>query len=150
MKLNKEVSRSIDSCVLCWLATSSVDNIPNVSPKEVFFQYGEDKVVIANIASPQSVKNIEANSAVCLSLIDILIQRGFQLKGIAEIVSEGTSQFAFLGGQVDLITQGRFPYSSVTVISVKSVKPIIAPSYHFFPNITEEQHIKQARKSYGF
>lgn len=36
MKLTKEVKQAIEANILCWLASSSEENIPNVSPKEIF------------------------------------------------------------------------------------------------------------------
>jgi len=56
---------------LCWLATVSEEGVPNVSPKELFVFEGEKHLLIANIASPQSVKNIQANCQVCVSGINI-------------------------------------------------------------------------------
>ena len=50
-----------DQFVLCWLATVSEKGVPNVSPKELFIFEREKQLLIANIASPQSVKNIRAN-----------------------------------------------------------------------------------------
>lgn len=60
MKLEKEIIKYINQSVLCWLATSSSENIPNVSPKEIFTHY-ENDIIVANIASPQTVKNIKEN-----------------------------------------------------------------------------------------
>jgi len=45
--------------VLCWLATVDAHGQPNVSPKEVFAAFDEKHLVIAHIASPLSVKNIQ-------------------------------------------------------------------------------------------
>ena len=59
MELTTAIKESIDRSVLCWLATVSIDGMPNVSPKEIFNHYKEDKVIVANIASPQTVKNIK-------------------------------------------------------------------------------------------
>jgi len=62
--LTSEIKEYIDKSVLCWLATSSTDNVPNVSPKEIFNYFGENVIIIANIASPQSLKNIKQNKKV--------------------------------------------------------------------------------------
>jgi len=62
--LNREVKNYIEKSVLCWLATCSLDMVPNVSPKEIFTNVGYDRIIIANIASSQSVKNIIENSKV--------------------------------------------------------------------------------------
>jgi len=71
--MTKEIRDSIDKSVLCWLATVSAENIPNVSPKEIFTYYQTDKIVVANIASPQTAKNIGQNRNVCVIFIDILV-----------------------------------------------------------------------------
>ncbi len=93
--LTQEVKKYINSSVLCWLATSSKENISNVSPKEVFTYFGEEAIIIANIASPQTVKNIKENSNVCISFIDVLVQKGLQIKGSAEVVKKGNQIIAF-------------------------------------------------------
>jgi len=93
MKLTNEIKEYIKRSVLCWLATVSIKNVPNVSPKEIFIHYKSDKIIIANISSPQTVKNIKQNNNVCLSFIDILVQKGFQIKGKAEIIAKTDSDF---------------------------------------------------------
>ena len=49
-----------------------------------------------------------------------------------------------------MLTEGKFPFSSITKISVTSAKPIIAPKYVLFPETTEEEQIANAKKNYGF
>lgn len=68
--------------------------MPNVSPKEVFTYYETDTIIIANIASPQSVRNIHENENVCVSFIDILVQKGYQIKGKAEIITSSAVEFS--------------------------------------------------------
>ena len=149
MALTKEIKASLDKSILCWLATSSPDNMPNVSPKEVFCHYLSDKVIIANIASPGSVKNIRDNSQVCLSVVDVFVQKGYQLKGSARIVESDDQDFSALEEKLLVMTQGKYPFSSITEITIHSAKPIIAPSYLLYPEITEAQQIAAAKKAYG-
>ena len=150
MKLTKKIKDAIHSSVLCWLATSSSDHIPNVSPKEIFTYYKDDKIIIANIASPQSVKNIKRNEKVCVSFIDILVQKGFQLKGKARIVSKENAGFTDMEQILLQMTEGKFPFSSIIEISITSAKPIIAPRYILYPETTEKEQIESAKKTYGF
>ena len=91
--LNADIKKYIDSSVLCWLATTSPDHVPNVSPKETFTWYGDTHIIVANIASPQTVRNIKQNNKVCISFIDVFIQKGYQIKGSAEIVKRSDSGF---------------------------------------------------------
>ncbi len=139
----------IDRSVLCWLATSSSENIPNVSPKEVFAFYPENAIIIANIASPQSVKNIKENNKVCVSFIDVFVQKGFQIKGKAEIVSKKDVAYAPMEAIILKMTKGMFPFSNIIKISIDDVKKIIAPKYILYPETTEEDQIASAKKTYG-
>ncbi len=149
MTLTDNIKEYIDNTVLCWLATVSQDGQPNVSPKELFHRYGDDQLIIANIASPQSVNNIKQNPKVCVSILDILVQKGFQLKGTAQIIDEAHKDY---DGMYALLTQetgDKYPFHTITVITVQSTKPIIAPSYWLFPDITEEDQIASAKQVYG-
>ena len=148
--LTQEIKNYIDKSVLCWLASSSSENIPNVSPKEVFTYYGTSNIIIANIASPQTVRNIKANNKVCISFIDVFIQKGFQLKGVAEIITKANEEFKELENVLLEMTGGKFPFASITKITIQKTKAIIAPRYILFPETTEEEQIESAKKTYGF
>ncbi len=146
--LTDKIIEYLDRSVLCWLATSSIDNEPNVSPKEVFTYYDLSTILIANIASPQSVKNINQNENVCVSFIDVFVQKGFKLKGKAKIVKKTDTSFSTFAEPLMQITKGEFPFSTIMVINVTSVKPIIAPKYILYPETTEQQQIESAKHAY--
>ena len=129
MKLTKEIKETIDKSVLCWLATVSSENIPNVSPKEIFKYHGTYEIIIANIASPQTVRNIKQNANVCVSFIDIIVQKGYQIKGKAEIIAQSNSEFLSREKTLTEMTGGKFPFVTITKIIIERVKPIIAPKY---------------------
>ena len=139
----------MDSCVLCWLATSSTEQVPNVSPKEIFTHFGDDQIIIANIASPQTIKNIKQNSQVCISFIDILVQKGYQLKGTAEIKDQRHDGYQDMEAILLEMSGGQFPFSSIIVINVEHSKPIIAPRYLMFPDTKESDQIESAKRAYG-
>ena len=150
MVITEEIKSYIDKSILCWLATSSLDHMPNVSPKEIFNYYGENEIIIANIASPQTVKNIKQNANVCVSFIDVLVQKGFQLKGQAEIIEKNNPDFIEREQLLLKMTEGKFPFNSIIKITVSSAKPIIAPRYMIYPDTTEQEQIESAKKAYGF
>lgn len=149
MELTAKIKESINESVLCWLATVSTENEPNVSPKEIFNYYGTDTIIVANIASPQTVKNIKQNENVCISFIDILVQKGFQIKGKAEIIEKTDLEFAEMEKVLTKMTEGKFPFATITKITVGQVKPIIAPKYVLYPETTEKEQIESAKKTYG-
>jgi hypothetical protein len=147
--LSLEVKEYIDKSVLCWLATSNLDGQPNVSPKEVFTHFNDQNIIIANIASPNTVKNIKQNSKVCLSFIEVFIQKGFQLKGHANIITKKDEGFKPMELELLKITKGLYPFGSITKIQVESVNPIIAPSYILYPDKKVSERILDAKRSYG-
>ncbi|CAG2532990.1 hypothetical protein MAR621_03267 [Maribacter dokdonensis] len=149
MKITDHIKDSMNKSVLCWLATASSDLVPNVSPKEIFSFFKDDVIIVANIASPQTVNNIRQNKNVCISFIDILKQKGFQLKGTAEIMERDHPVFAKMEEVLLELTKGNFPFATITKINVHSVKPIIAPKYVLYPETTEQEQVESARKSYG-
>lgn len=150
MELNSIIRKCINQSVLCWLATASNENEPNVSPKEIFSFYKRNKIIIANIASPQSVRNIKQNANVCLSFIDILVQKGFQLKGKAKIIGKTDIEFLEMENILIKMTGGKFPFATITEITIEHIKPIIAPKYILYPDTTELEQIESAKKLYGF
>ena len=149
MELTEEIKKSIENSVLCWLATISIDNIPNVSPKEIFNYYGTKKIIIANIASPQTIRNIKMNENVCVSFIDILVQKGFQVKGKAKIIKKPDFEFSDKEKILTKMTGGNFPFNSITEITVEKFKEIIAPKYILYPETTELEQINSAKNTYG-
>ncbi|WP_020538750.1 pyridoxamine 5'-phosphate oxidase family protein [Lewinella cohaerens] len=149
MILTPEIKISITNSILCWLATTDRDGQPNVSPKEMFMAFGDDRIIIANIASPQTVKNIRQQPLVAVSFIDILVQKGYQLKGKAQVIGRKDAAFAELAALLEVMTGGKFPFATLTLIVIEQVKPIVAPRYLLYPETTEEAQIAAARKQYG-
>jgi predicted pyridoxine 5'-phosphate oxidase superfamily flavin-nucleotide-binding protein len=147
--INTEVLASINESVLCWLATVNEDGEPNVSPKEMFIAQDNEHILIANIASPNSVKNINANPAVCLSFINIFKQKGFKVKGSAKVIEPAQSSFQSKLLKLRTLGGEQFEIKSIIEIKVTSVVPIVAPSYGLIAGTTEEGQIKGAMDTYG-
>lgn len=149
MELTEKVKEYIDKSILCWLATSSSEGIPNVSPKEIFTYFGIESIIIANIASPQSIRNIKENEHVCVSFIEIFVQKGFQIKGKAKLIERADPQFKEMEQELTKMTLGKFPFETIIKINVTQIKQILAPSYIFYPETKEEDQVHNAKKAYG-
>lgn len=149
MIFTEEMKQFVDRCVLCWLATADADGRPNVSPKEIFTYWGSSQLIIANIASPQTTYNLRQNSQVCVAMIDILVQKGYQFKGKAQLIGSGDAAFSDMAIPLLKMTGGKFPFASIIQIEVDWAKPILAPSYLLFPETTEQQQIAGAMETYG-
>ena len=135
--------------VLCWLATVDSRIRPSVSPKEIYAEIGADHLVIADIASARSVRNIRANPAVCVSMIDIFLQRGRKLEGMAEIIAADHPDFAALAAPLLEKTGGAFPIRHVISVRVDRTSPILAPSYVLYPDRGEAEMRADAYRTYG-
>ena len=146
--LSKEVCQSIDDSVLCWLATSGRSNIPNVSPKEIF-TYFEEGVIIANIASPCSASNISKNPIACVSFIDIFTQKGYKVTGHASILPYTTSLLKTAVAKLKDMAGVNFTIHNFIVIKADRVDKILAPSYQFFSDTTEQSQREAAYKAYN-
>ena len=148
--LSPEVQHSATRSVLCWLATVGADGQPNVSPKEVFAVFDTNHLVIANIASPKSVRNIEVNPLVCVSFVDVFVQKGFKVLGAARCVRKTESEFASWATPLLAKAGPRFTIHSVIVVKASSVEPILAPSYRLYAaEISEESQVAAAMRTYG-
>ncbi len=153
MILDAKVKHSMDESVLCWLATADSEGQPNCSPKEIFTYFGGSQVIIANIASPGSVKNILCNPAVCISFVHVFKQRGFQLKGQAQYYTAPEVQQHESGSeQLSILRElagELFPIQGLFVINIESAQEIISPGYYLTPGATEQSQVESAKKVYG-
>ena len=138
-----------EKAVLCWLATVDSKNKPNVSPKEIFADIGNDRFIIADIASARSVRNIRKNPYVCVSFIDIFLQRGQKLEGLAEIIPADHPGFASLAAPLLDMVGGSFVIRHVISIQIERRSQIVAPSYVFYPERTETELQSNAYRTYG-
>ncbi len=147
MVLSEEIKNSLEESVLCWLATADSSGLPSVSPKEVFCSLN-DLILIANIASPGSERNLKQNPKACISFIHILKQKGFQLKGSCSIIHPTDGLWDTYFKPLDQLTARQYPIKNIFLFKTESVKPIIAPSYFVFPEQSVEDKINSAKRSY--
>lgn len=146
--MDDTVLRYVEQSVLSWLATTDENGFPNVSPKEIFCAHDSRTLLIANIASPSSLQNILARPKVCVSFVDVFVQKGFKIKGKATVVRLGDPTFSVLAAPLMVLAGEKFPFSSLFAIEVHSVNPIDAPSYLLFPGTQESEQVESAMRTY--
>ncbi|MEL6498225.1 MAG: pyridoxamine 5'-phosphate oxidase family protein [Planctomycetota bacterium] len=146
--LTDDVHKLIEDSVLCWLATASSDGQPSVSPKEIFAAQG-NAIIIANIASPGSARNVRHNPRASVSFIDIFVQRGYQIAGEAVLLTPRDDAYAEAETALLAMTGNDYPFRTIFRIAADSVTPIVAPRYKLFPETTEAQQIANAMRTYG-
>ena len=142
------VKKQFEKFVLCWLATASKTGAPNVSPKELFIYPNSNEIWIANIASPQSIRNIQENPHVCISGIDIWTQKGLQCKGQAQIIEPQSKNFSKMKLVFEALNPEQYRILQIIKIQIEKVKEIVAPSYVFNPKTSEASQIKASKQRY--
>ncbi|MEL5395851.1 MULTISPECIES: pyridoxamine 5'-phosphate oxidase family protein [Serratia] len=148
-KINQAMRIDLENSVLCWLATVDESGTPNVTPKEIFSSHGDDRIVVADIASPNSVRNIRTNPVVCVSFIDVFRQRGFKVVGLATVIEPEETDFVIIGASLLRMAGSDFLIRHLISIQIERVSRIWAPSYSIFPDRTEEERMQSAYKNYG-
>ena len=146
--ITSDVAESIDISVLCWLATVSEDGTPNVSPKEAFLHDGQGRILVANIASPVTVRNIERDGRVCVSFVNVFVQKGYKVSGQVTNLKPGDSGFDAAHNLLTNAIGTEFPILSIIVIEPTAVAEIVAPSYRLFPDTGPLDRIRESLVTY--
>jgi predicted pyridoxine 5'-phosphate oxidase superfamily flavin-nucleotide-binding protein len=148
-KINDAVRTDIKNSVLCWLATVDRVGTPNVSPKEIFACFGDERIVVADIASANTVENLRSHPTACVSFIDIFRQRGFKVIGQASIISSDEDEFSIVGADLLRMAGADFPIRHVISIQIERISRIWAPSYRLLPDQTDEDRMRNAYDAYS-
>lgn len=148
-RFDEEQRQDAGNAVLCWLASCGPDAGPSVSPKEIWTLDGSDRVLIADIASAGSLRNLRGNPKVCVSFVDIFRQRGWKLYGEAELIAAEDPRFADIAAPVLELAGADYPLRHVIVTHIARAARIMAPSYRLFPGRSEAERIGQAHRAYG-
>lgn len=148
-KINQAMRTDIENSVLCWLATVDPAGTPNVTPKEIFSYHGDNRIVVADIASTNTVQNILSHPSVCVSFIDIFRQCGFKVVGSATIIGPEDANFSIVGANLLRVAGRDFTIRQLISIQIERVSRIWAPSYTLFPDRTENERMRSAYKTYG-
>ena len=114
------------------------------------FTYSDNSTfLIANLVSPNSINNITINPNVCVSFIDIFVQKGYKLKGTATIIDKEDVEFSSKVKPLTDLFSDKFPIKSIIEITVFRVDTIKAPSYFLYSETTEENQTKNAMTIYN-
>ena len=72
-----------------WVATSTIDGEPNVTPKGTVQVLDDQHVVFGDLFSLKTRQNLERNPKVAITVIDPGAAKGYQVKGTAELLTSG-------------------------------------------------------------
>jgi predicted pyridoxine 5'-phosphate oxidase superfamily flavin-nucleotide-binding protein len=133
--LTGEMQRIVREQRLGYIATVCADGTPNLSPKGTVALWDDEHLMFADIRSPQTVQNVEANPAVEINVVDALVRKGFRFKGHAtvhrsdEIFVRACEMYREMG-----VTSA---VRAIVLIHVDRALPVTSPAYD--RGDTEEQ-----------
>ena len=144
VSITDEIAEFIERERLSFVATVSPDGKPNVSPKGSLLRSGDSSIAFANIRSPNTVRNLESNPAVEVSVISPLIRRGYLFVGRGRVLHEGSifDQMMDRFREMDI----KSPIGAVVLIEVDQIEETRSPLYDL--GHTEEQIRETWRNRY--
>ncbi len=147
--ITDDMRRIVRATRLCFAATVGADGTPNLSPKSSLMVYDDDHLVFANIASPNTVRNLRRNPAIEINAIDIFARRGYRFKGTAELMPSGSPEYDFVAEPFWAENGTVFPVHEIVKVAVTRAAPVLSPAYTFIDGITEEDLREAYLAKYG-
>jgi predicted pyridoxine 5'-phosphate oxidase superfamily flavin-nucleotide-binding protein len=132
--LTDEMKRVVTEIQLCYAATGSPDDKPNLSPKGSITVLNDDELGFADLASPGTIENLRHNPAIELNVVDPFTRRGFRFKGRAEIVKNDPEAHR----RIAQILGPEYPFEQVVKIRVETAAEVFSPVYTVTPSSEAE------------
>ena len=126
-EFNDEIRNFVNFQKLGYVATTSSDGSPNLSPKGTITILDDSRLVFANIRSPQTVENLTKNPSIEINVIDPFSRMGYRFKGMANILSDGDDFKKILDYFEKKGIKSKI--SDIIVVDVKSFSKVTSPSY---------------------
>lgn len=147
MKLTDDMKRIVHEQMLGFVATVCPDGTPNLSPKGTTTVWDDEHLIFADLASPGTMRNLLANPAVEINVVDPIARRGYRFKGRAEVVAEGPlfeRVMAFYEGQ---LTRARERARGFVIVTVEQARALTSPAYDL--GRTEAEIVEQWERHYA-
>lgn len=124
--------RVVEEQRLGFAATICEDGTANLSPKGTVTVLDDDHLMFADLASPQTVRNLRTNPSIEINVVDTVIRKGFRFKGLGIVVDPGVRFDELL----ERFTAGSRPVRDakarirhIVVIVVERALPLVSPAY---------------------
>jgi predicted pyridoxine 5'-phosphate oxidase superfamily flavin-nucleotide-binding protein len=120
-------------------------------PSPTIYRQGStlDRIVVADVASTNTVRNIRSHPSACASLIDVFRQCGFKVVGAAMVIGPEEPDFRAVEADLLRMAESDFPTRHLISIQIERVSRIWAPSYALFPGRTERERMQSVYETYG-
>ena len=125
--------RIIEEQRLCFAATTCEDGTANLSPKGTVTVLDDDHLMFADLASPQTVRNLRTNASIEINVVDPVIRKGFRFKGRGMVFDPGERfdqllESSFASGS-RAVRDAKARIRHIVVIEVERALPLVSPAY---------------------
>jgi predicted pyridoxine 5'-phosphate oxidase superfamily flavin-nucleotide-binding protein len=87
-KVPKEVQEFLPG-KMGWVATATLDGVPNTTPKGSVQILDDEHLIFADLFSLKTRENLEKNPRVAVTVVDEKSAKGYQIKGVVELIASG-------------------------------------------------------------
>ncbi len=126
--LSDEMKLLVREQRLGYVATVASDGSPYVSPKGSLTVLDDEHLVFADVESPHTIRNLEANPRTEVNVVDPYSRKGYRFRGTATILHTGVSYWKALEMYRDEGADIR-RIRSVVLIKVEAAAPLVSPIY---------------------
>ena len=146
--LTEDMKGMVAGLRLCYVATVTPEGKPNLSPKGSLKVLDDEHLAFADIMSPATMRNLKANPAIEVNLVDPFLRRGYRFKGSCEIHREG-AVFDSVANELWVREGRQYPVNAVVRIKVEQALPVKSPAYVFNKGVKEEDVRRIWLERYG-
>jgi predicted pyridoxine 5'-phosphate oxidase superfamily flavin-nucleotide-binding protein len=116
--------------VIGFHATVCADGTPNLSPKGTTAVYDPEHLMFAELRSPQTLANLEANPSIEVNMVDPIVRKGWRFKGTATVRRESeVRERALEIYEREGYTVYPERIGAIVLIRVESVWELTSPAY---------------------
>ena len=151
-KITEDMKRFVREQKLGFVATVSPDDSPNLSPKGTTTIWDDNHLIFADIASPNTVRNLASNPAVEVNIVDPFVRKGYRFKGKAVVYTkqDGDKYFDELLSfyrDKEKLQEAERRIKSIVLIEIEYADSLISPAYDF--PVSEREVIEKWKKYYN-
>jgi uncharacterized protein len=128
--ITPEIAAFVHQQRLGFHATVSADGTPNLSPKGTTAVYDPEHLMFAELRSPQTLANLEANPSIEVNMVDPIVRKGWRFKGKAAVRRDSeVRERALEIYEREGYTVYPERIGAIVLIRVESVRELTSPAY---------------------
>jgi len=128
--ITPEIAAFVHQQRLGFHATVCADGTPNLSPKGTTAVYDPEHLMFAELRSPQTLANLEANPSIEVNMVDPIVRKGWRFKGKAAVRRDSeVRERAFEIYEREGYTVYPERIGAIVLIRVESVSELTSPAY---------------------